>query len=188
MANFRFRSWRYTDTVPFVDRQVDMEVWYNQETNRLSFQINSAPYPYPADSSGGGWFVLDEDETILWMNRMTKIDFTKWERNYRAENHTGWTYNICFYISDGEMVETRVAGLLPPQWEEFIRLMEILYPVHCDREFTWPAGIKYPAEEKKKQDERLKEMYEKLSHPDIEEDFCGEFEDLEVFLPDDYGL
>ena len=192
MANFRFRAWQYTDTVPLVDRQVDMEVWYNNETNTLSFQINSEPYPRPADKYyAGGWFTLDEDATILWMNRFSRIDFAKWDSDYLDMNYTGWSYYVGFY-SDGDesemAAETRISGLTPPQWDEFISLMEILYPVHGDREFTWPAGEKYPAEEKKKWDEFVKQQYSHWLNPEDEQEFEAEALLDPVYLPDDWEL
>ena len=189
MADFRFRAWRYTGSVPIIDKLTDMEVTIDPEHNQVSFRITSRPEPRPADNYAGGWFNMDTDVSVLWMNRFAKIDFASWEREYMVKNHVGWAYYFGFYGEDGEILcETSVAGILPPQWDEFIRLMDALYPIHQDREFTWPGGIKYPDEEKKKRQERLKKMYEELAHPDIEEDFCEEFEDLEVFLPDDYGL
>ena len=187
MASFRFRAWRNTGTVPAVDRYVDMEVMYNGETNRVSFQVNSAPCPRPADNYAGGWFVLDRGTTILWMNRFTRIDFTKWENEYKSDGKTDWFYCVDFYFDDNEGT-TSVEGAYPPQWDEFIALMEVLYPVHGDSEFVWPAGVKYPAEEKKNIEDAIKQLYSGMLAPEVDEEFADYDITNETILPDDWQL
>ena len=139
LFSFRFIACSLDGTV-LPARFTDMEVTIDSSRPAVSFRLNLTQRPKPADNPAGGWFVLDEKESVLWINRFMDARVSQLEdcESIPKDKDT-MAYKVTFYHQDSRTVSA--SGDLPPRWERFVKLINILYPVLGDWEFFWPAGL-----------------------------------------------